>query len=130
MSLSKNPGQYADVAAVLDAALEAGGGRYELHSKSAAVRWRQRANHYRRLLFEIEKDRTSVFPGLPASTPYDSLILTLDENVVVLAVGEPKGKLTSLKGKPLKFKQPTAEVDEELMREAKRLAESLGGSDD
>lgn len=70
---TKNPpanrlGMYDDVRAVLDTALQSGGGALELPSYGQAVHWRQRAYKFRKLYAEILARDKSL-----AMSPYDRL---------------------------------------------------------
>lgn len=67
MTKSNRLGMYADVRAVLDAALAAGGGTFVCPSHGAAVHWRQRAYRFRKLYAETL--------GPKAMSPYDVLVL-------------------------------------------------------
>lgn len=68
MGLPRNPNQYLDIRPVLDAAVANGGGTYALATAAEAVRWRQRAYGYRKLLWEEAG-------GI--GTPYDKLVIKL-----------------------------------------------------
>jgi hypothetical protein len=48
--MSNKPEQYTDVAATLSAAVKKGGGKFKLSTPGQAIRWRQRAYYYRKLL--------------------------------------------------------------------------------
>jgi hypothetical protein len=69
-------GQYSDVRAVLDAAIAAGGGRYTLKSRGAAIHWRARAYAFRKLLQRLQ-DEANLIPGIAVNTPYDGMMLTI-----------------------------------------------------
>lgn len=60
-------GMYADIKAVLDSALAAGGGTFTCESHGAAVHWRQRAYKFRKLFAETL--------GPNKMSPYDVLVL-------------------------------------------------------
>lgn len=131
MPLSTNVHSYDDIRVVLDAALEAGGARYELPDPGKAVYWRARAYYYRTLLLKLAAERLANVPGTAPSTPYDHMKLSLEkgDNVVVIEFIKPQGKLTGLDGKPLAVKSQLVKADEdeeELIREAERLAKELG----
>jgi hypothetical protein len=76
MGTSRNINVYADIAAVLDAAIAAGGGVYECRHYAEAYRWRARAYHLRILLRELAQEITP--PGMAAVTKYDHIYLTID----------------------------------------------------
>src|SRR5688500_11281290 len=67
MTKSNRLGMYADVRAVLDAALEHGGGTFKCADYGHAVHWRQRAYKFRKLFAEMLGPR--------AMSPYDVLVL-------------------------------------------------------
>ncbi len=73
MPLSTNVHSYDDVRAVLDAALEAEGARYELPTPGQAVYWRARAYYFRSLLLKLAAERVASAPGIAPSTPYDQM---------------------------------------------------------
>lgn len=106
-------GMYADVRAVLDAALAANGGTFALDTHGRAVHWRQRAYKFRKLFAETT-----------TSSPYDALTLPVipDESstVVIRLVAQP-GIFTPA--------DPTAtlpaEPDDELLATALNLAKDL-----
>jgi hypothetical protein len=82
-------GMYDDVRQVLDAALQSGGGSFELPTHGKAVHWRQRAYKFRKLYAEILASDKST-----AMSPYDRLTLPklLDDScVVVIKVREMVG---------------------------------------
>jgi hypothetical protein len=60
-------GMFADVRAVLDSALESGGGTFRCADYGSAVHWRQRAYRFRKLFAETLGPR--------AMSPYDVLVL-------------------------------------------------------
>lgn len=64
---SNRLGIYADVRAVLDSALEHGGGVFTAPDHGAAVHWRQRAYRFRKAFAETL--------GPQAMSPYDVLVL-------------------------------------------------------
>lgn len=67
MTKSNRLGIYADVRAVLDSALEHGGGIFRCLQHGHAVHWRQRAYRFRKLYAETL--------GPNAMSPYDVLVL-------------------------------------------------------
>lgn len=77
---SNRLGMYADVRQILDAALAAGGGEYDLGDYGQAVHWRQRAYRFRKLYAETL--------GPKAMSPYDVLVLPrLDESSCEVVIG-------------------------------------------
>lgn len=101
---------YKDVKDVLDTALAHGGGVYTLPTAGKAIHWRQRAYAFRLLAIEEATSRSKELGYVP-TTPYDTLLLELDENKVrigrktiegVLEVNEPgPGRLTPPSIEPL-----------------------------
>lgn len=67
MTRTNRLGLYADVRAVLDSALEHGGGTFTALDHGAAVHWRQRAYRFRKAFAETL--------GLRGMSPYDVLVL-------------------------------------------------------
>ena len=104
MPFSANTRSYAHIAAVLDAAITAGGGRYTLESKKAAVRWRSQAYHYRMMLQREETAKLGL-PGRAGATPYDTMYLTLDDATVVIGVQSVKGTLV-VNGEEVRLDKP------------------------
>lgn len=82
MTFTNNPNIYSDIKEVLDKAKAAGGGTYTLTSPSAAIHWRARAYHYRRLLYKMRGE-----------TPYDDLIVRIPKgsSVCNIEVNVPTG---------------------------------------
>jgi hypothetical protein len=81
--MSTNIHAYADVAAVLEAALPSGTAKYKLPSPGKARHWMQRANKYRLLLQKQLRDMNQVKGFIP-TTPYDRMKLSLESNYVVI----------------------------------------------
>lgn len=106
-------GMYADVRAVLDAAIAANGGTFSLADHGKAVHWRQRAYKFRKLFAETT-----------SSSPYDALTLPVippeSSTVVIRLIGQP-GIFTPA--------DPTATLpdkpDDELLKTALDLAKDL-----
>lgn len=125
MTITNNPGAYADVSEVLDAAQAAGGAVYSLETEKAAFVWRARAYKLRKLLLDLKARELEGIPGIAPSTPYDRMVLTLDGCDVVIKFSRSFGKLKSLDGVPL---DPTPKAREDrLMEEALAFASTLTG---
>lgn len=124
MPVSRSANSYLDCRLVLDAAIAAGGGRYELASPGKALHWRQRAYTFRRILRDNAVAAT-IIPGLSPSTPYDHIELIADGPVVIIRLVAPKGILTDALGNPIDLK-PTAPSEDELDLEAQRLLADRG----
>lgn len=87
MTKSNRLGMYSDIRAVLDSALESGGGTFLCPDYGSAVHWRQRAYRFRKLFAETLGPR--------AMSPYDVLVLPrLTDNVVVIKLREAGGVFT------------------------------------
>lgn len=104
--MSKTLMMYEDIRVILDQALAAGGGEFELATHGQAVHWRQRAYIFRKLF------RQSV-----QNSPYDRLTFRKvpdGSTTVVIAMIGQKGTF-----------RPATEVDE-LEAEANEVATALG----
>lgn len=88
MPLPNNVNSYADVKVVLDAALAAGGGVYKLKTEKEAVRWRQRAYHFRKLA-QRQAAAGSNLANYQPPTPYDSMHLTIEGPKVLIGMIRP-----------------------------------------
>jgi len=91
-TIANRLGMYADVRQILDAALQSGGGTFDLPSHGAAVHWRQRAYKFRKLFAETMTDRETF-----AMSPYDRLTMPQipdDSSTVVINVREIVGTFT------------------------------------
>jgi hypothetical protein len=109
-------GMYADVRAILDQALAAGGGSYALASHGAAVHWRQRAYRFRKLFAEILGD------GKPS--PYDSIVMTrvdADSSTINILIRQITGTFV-----PSSEPAYLPAVEDDLLDIALGLADKLG----
>lgn len=116
MTKSNRLGMYADVRAVLDSALEAGGGTFRCDSHGAAVHWRQRAYRFRKLFAETI--------GPKAMSPYDVLVLPRlepDGCEVTITIRQMAGVFTPAND----VQAPTS--DNELLEAAEALRRKLEG---
>lgn len=89
MIKSNRLGMFADVRAVLDTALEHGGGTFTAHDHGAAVHWRQRAYRFRKAYAETLGPRDM--------SPYDALVLPRlapDSSEVVITIRQTGGVFT------------------------------------
>lgn len=109
MGLSNNINAYNDVRVVLDAAVDAGGGRVNLPSPGKAVHWRQRAYKLRSLLTDRD-----------GSTAWDEFQLTVEGASVVVRPRELP-LVTDLAGNPLEPIDKPDEVDDDLLEIARGL---------
>jgi len=123
MTLSNQLSSYADVQIVFDKAIELQGGKYRFQTRGDAVRWRQRAYKFRKLLDEQPF----------AANPYRDLVLRLtkdpSDTTVEITIGHVEGEFLDPKGKKVKLPKKLVEeiqVDDTLFDEAKKLAEELG----
>lgn len=122
-----SPSQFSDVAAVLDAALAAGGGLYKLPTSGKAIRWRQRAYMLRSLLLKIDERMKQ--GTVPASTPYDNLVLRIrddDPLTVRIEIEQPEGILTTLNSTPLELKEKLKLIDDPFLDELEDLVARKG----
>lgn len=116
MTKSNRLGMYADVRAVLDSALAAGGGTFQCESHGAAVHWRQRAYRFRKLYAETL--------GLRAMSPYDVLVLPRladDSAEVTITIRQTAGVFTPAND----VLAPTS--NDELLEAAEALRRRLEG---
>lgn len=108
MGKSRNPNTYSDVAAVLDAAIAAGGEAiYETSHYAEATRWRARAYQLRLLLRDLAAE--TLPPGMAPTTRFDHLLLTIDKKEptkVRISVRKPTGRLVTPEGKPIEVAGP------------------------
>lgn len=116
MTKSNRLGMYADVRAVLDHALAAGGGSFLCETHGAAVHWRQRAYRFRKLYAETL--------GITKMSPYDVLVLPRladDSSEVVITIRQTAGVFTPAN-------DGLAPTDnDELMEAAEELRRRLEG---
>lgn len=122
MPLNDNLRTYLHIKAILDAAIEAGGGRYKLVDAKQAIRWRLDAYQFRKLFVrmkqkELKTDRVE--------TIYDNMYLRIDGNTVIIDKKEYTGFLTTHDGTVITPADPYVAQDEALDQEADELAKSL-----
>lgn len=114
-------GMYDDVRAILDAAMQSGGGSLELPSYGQAVHWRQRAYKFRKLYAEILAQDKSL-----AMSPYDRLTLpkiALDDCTVVIRVREAIGTFTPNREPYTPVDMPV--IGDDLLDAAKSIAKKI-----
>lgn len=125
MPMSRNPNVFRDVKAVFDAALQRGRVRYPRPTRGQAVHWRQRAYHYRTLLYQIKMESYSHIPGYTTSTPYDKLIIKLDGNDVVVEVSDGlDAQILDDDGNPIE-PPVESEMTEDELEMARQVASDL-----
>lgn len=126
MPLTTNINLYDDVRKVIETARRADGGIFKTASRGEAIRWRQRAYMYRRLLREQLEDSAGNIPGYVPTTPYDTMKLRVIEAEVHISFGEEiPGELFTREGDPLTLvddETPTIDPNDPLLLEAKKLA--------
>lgn len=122
--MKKNPNEYADIAAVLDAVLPRGGGTYTLPTYAGAIRWAQRAYNLRKALRELSAETR--LPGQAPYTKYDDMTLKVEKphenksepHVVRIEFKRLQGILTDLEGnvvEPLGLRTTTpGKLEEEI----------------
>lgn len=127
MPAPRTLGAFADVKTVLDAALRANGGTYRLRTHGAAIKWRQRAYQYRKLLLDIA-ERNDITGLVPASTPYDGLELRIEGSAVIIAPREPVGEFIPASGPAINLEEVKKETEEnEFTEAARKFADELRG---
>lgn len=110
MPLSNKLAKYSDIKTVLDAAIDAGlPAEYTLPTENAAIRWRQRAYHFRNL--SSTKEYASIVLRLPRGS---STIVIEYEEIGTLTKG----------GEKVEVAEP--QVKDEIETEAEKLARELG----
>lgn len=117
MTKANRLGMYADVRAVLDAALEHGGGTFTAADHGAAVHWRQRAYRFRKAYAEML--------GPKGMSPYDVLVLPRladGASEVVINIRQTAGTFTPAND----GLSPTS--NDELLEAAESLRRRLEGS--
>lgn len=127
MATKRTPDQYRDVRMVLDAIIANGGeGEYRLASRNAAIWWRQKAYAFRKLMRTLDAERKADMPGVAASTPYETMVITLsktDDCVLNIYTIKPRGVIT-VGGKVVDPETPAS--DDPLRAEADALLKALG----
>ena len=91
-TIANRLGMYDDVRQILDAALQSGGGSFELPTHGLAVHWRQRAYKFRKLYAQTLASDDSF-----SMSPYDKLTLPQipdDSCTVTINVREVIGTFT------------------------------------
>jgi hypothetical protein len=100
MSMSNELATYADVKAVLDKVLDCRQPlHYKLRSYKAAMRWRYRVYHFRKLLRKQDAIRLHM-KDIQVATPYDGLqIAVADMNgLLLIKFSEIEGELSDTVG--------------------------------
>jgi hypothetical protein len=133
----QHPSSYSDIRPILDAALAAGGGQYRPRgangqaSPQAAIRFRHRAYSFRRALqHQLREQGMGI---VEVSTPYDSMVLSIDAQdptLVIINRPDPLGDLLDLKGNRLEIggTPPSAQGPDgdPLLEQARQQAKDLG----
>lgn len=118
-------GMYDDVRQILDAAMQSGGGTFDLPSYGQAVHWRQRAYSFRKLYAEtLARDKSL------AMSPYDRLTLPRIEEgscTVVIRVREIIGTFTPNREPSAPVEMPV--IGDDLMDVAKSIAQKIKGGE-
>lgn len=130
--MKKNPNEYSDCAAVLDAALATGGGIYTLPNYGAAVRWAQRAYNLRKALRELNAE--TLVPGQAPFTKYDDVVLRVEKkrpdkdqpHKVVIEIKRLQGVLTDLEGNPVEPKVLASTTPTKSEEDINSWLENLG----
>lgn len=122
MPTSRNVNTYSDVREVLDTALEHGELIYRLATPGKARNWRQRAYTFRNLLQQLAEERLPL-PGHRPGTPYDELVLELEESCVRISLRVPKGIMTLPDGTPVRAKPAPAPEADDLISHFRNMIE-------
>lgn len=119
MPLPKFSSRFGPEREVLDYALSQGGARYTLSTPGLAKNWRQRAYHFRKVLWS---ELNSNNPSPPIPTPYDAIKIDVEENICIIRLENARalGKL-----EPLGTEAPSL-FESDLEVQAKEVAERLG----
>jgi hypothetical protein len=100
-SLVENLGRFADVAAVLDKAIELGVVEYELDDVRKARKFRFRCYSYRTALRRLDEKRKGLESGLAPTSRYDMMEIILkpgNDCILVIRAVTPKGILRDTAG--------------------------------
>ena len=140
MPLSKNVSQYQDIRQVLDAMMrQALPGTITFPTSGKATYWRQRANYFRSLLHQQQRDQLEHLPGAVTETPYDKLVFRQNGPQIIIAeyVGVEDATLLDADGNPIDLTPPEpadetqAEASsDDLMSAALDLVRDKGEEDD
>jgi hypothetical protein len=98
---SENLGRFADVAAVLDKAIELGTVEYELADVRKARKFRFRCYSYRTALRRLDEKRKGVESGLVPASRFDQIEIILkpgNDCILVIRAVTPKGILRDTAG--------------------------------
>ena len=123
----KSIASFGDVRAVMEKAAAAPKGiRYRLQTWGSAVNFRQRCYRFRKAELDLVRDRMGMVPGLPITTPYDSLEITIENDEgtklikkptrpsahydIVLKHREITGQLLDLDGEILPEEEPKPQI--------------------
>ena len=129
MSLSHDPNTYNDCRRVFDLAVERGGLKLRLESHGAAIRFRHRMYAYRKILFK-QAEKASLNGEIPPNA-YSHLVITIDENVLIVRERDVPGEILDLDGQPIVERDRPITLDDTdpLLEEARKLKLNLGGHD-
>ena len=129
MARTRTLDQFADVAAVLDAAIASGGALYTCSTPGSAIHWRQRAYELRKRLREVNAQTTP--PGVGVSTKYDGVTIVIEKGSAVCRIEliRPKGQLTDLAGNPIDVTVARNVAGDPMVDEAAALLLELGDKD-
>lgn len=112
---------YEDVKTILDAALAANGGTFELATHGKAVHWRQRAYKFRKLYAEVH--------GVKTASKYDRLTLRKiaeGSSTVVISIMAENMRGVFTPSDP-NFVPPGEVADDDLLNFAENLAKKIQG---
>jgi hypothetical protein len=110
MSLAKHSSRFADVKEIFDGALSNNGAKITAETLGKAIRWRQRAYHFRKVLWgELNADN----PVPPVPTPYDSLTIRVEHNVCFVDIQTPDSM-----GLVVEYNTPKFDLEVEALRQS------------
>lgn len=108
---------FSDVQQIMEEAIARGGVRFRVSSWGKAVNMRQRCYRFRKAQQKLAREQLGFVPGVPISTPFDSLEITIEDQLgakliqrptetkakfdLVLRHREPDGEFLSLDGTDL-----------------------------
>lgn len=124
-TIANRLGMYDDVRQILDAALQSGGGSFELPTYGQAVHWRQRAYKFRKLYAETLSSDKSL-----AMSPYDRLTMPRIEketSTVIINVREITGTFTPNREGAAPMAMPV--IGDDLFEAARSIAQKIKGGD-
>ncbi len=117
MGMSRSPGAYADIAAVLDTVLrhDQWPATYSCATPAAAHHWRHRANYFRSIMRRIEEERLGLPHGTGTSI-YDGIVIAIAAETIILRKRESSAGILVIDGEVIDA-SPNPFEDQPLRRE-------------